>query len=189
MDTFNIHGIPILLETGQSASLVTHENENNGMVSVQKLSPKINLSETQQLRYTKNNSAVKDGNLSIDFVNKIENIKIIASTLETRNVGFQFDKQKPAVPTTLSKSSSVFSEEKQFFKLDIEDSKATCITSVGKNELDILLSKPAGILRMNFNDGIGTFTDISSQYNHGINYGIGKYQNKWSDDRKYMITM
>jgi MoxR-like ATPase len=179
MDTFNIHGIPILLETGQSASLVTHENENSGMVSVQKLSPKINLSETQQLRYTKNNSGLKDGNLSIDFVNKMENIKIITSALETRNVGFQFDKQKPAVPTTLSKSSSVFSEEKQFFKLDIEDSKATCITSVGKNEVDILLSKPAGILRMNFNDGIGTFTDISSQYNHGINYGIGKYQNKW----------
>ena len=32
---------------------------------------------------------------------------------------------------------------------------------------------------MNFDDGVGTFTDISSQYNHGVNYGIGKYNDKW----------
>ena len=49
----------------------------------------------------------QNSNLTIEYLNPIENICLIESQLETRNVDFQFGKEKTASQTTLSKSSSV----------------------------------------------------------------------------------
>lgn len=174
---FKKHGIPLLLKVGHSASTVFEtKGDLNGHLQN---SPRINLSDVRSMRFDNDQKFFEEGFLSIDFSSAVPHIPVIESDLETRNVDFQFGKEKPTTPTTLSKASSVFSEEKQSFSLDIEGSIAKKIASVSTNLVDVLLSKPAGILRMNFTDGVGKFTDISSQYSHGVNYGIGRYGGKW----------
>jgi MoxR-like ATPase len=169
VDVFQKHGIPLLsADAWLGTSTPTADR-----VSPTSWSPKIDLAETSTFSI---DSADNDGLRGRSVHRQTRPpLKTTLTGLSCKNVGYQFAKQKPSLPLSVASQASVFSEEKQWLHVDLLGGQGERISRGPSGGIQILVSKPHGIVNMDLGERAGAFIDLSTQYSLGMNYEIGAF--------------
>jgi MoxR-like ATPase len=167
VDVFQKHGIPLM---SAEAWQGTASTPSASRASPTSWSPKIDLAETSPFEVDQERQDLPRLKRAA-----CPPLRATRASLRCRNVGYQFGKQKPSLPLSVSTKASVFSEEKQWLQVDLLGGRGERISRGPGGGVRVLQTKPSGIVEMDLGKREGTFTDLSSQYSNGVNYELGAY--------------